>query len=355
MNLKEEALSVLDGYKKEVWPLIETSLKNANYPSSFVIPKKYKKEVEFCWQIARDYPERKGKYLRPTLLCLTNEAMGGKRDRALITAAAMQISEEWLLIHDDIEDDSEMRRGKPALHKLYGVEQAINAGDILHLVMWGMLSRNHNLLGTDLKMRIGKEFARMLLRTAIGQGVEQKWTQENRTDMEDADWEFIADGKTCYYSIAGPMRFGAMIAGANEAEIEKITRFGKSLGRCFQLVDDLLDVTGNFSGLKTKANDLYEGKRTIMLIHLLNKASEGDRKRLEKFLKKKQSEKTETEVSWVLEKMKEYGSIDYAKKKAKKYQKEALEILENELDFLNKQPARGRIETLVKFILERDH
>lgn len=355
MKQKEEVLSVLNGYKKEIWPLIEASLKDANYPSSFTIPEKYKKEVEFCWQIARDYPERKGKYLRPTLLCLTNEALGGERSKALITAAAMQVSEEWLLIHDDIEDDSEMRRGKPTLHKLHGVEQAINAGDILHLVMWGMLSKNHHLLGTNLKMEIDKEFARMLLRTAIGQGVEQKWIQENKIDMEDADWEFIADGKTCYYSIAGPMRLGAMIAGASKNEIEKITEFGKSLGRCFQLVDDLLDVTGDFDGLKTKANDIYEGKRTVILIHLLNNTNEEDREKLKKFLEKSQAEKTEVEVSWVLKKMREYGSIDYAKERAKKYQKEALEILKNELDFLGKQPARGRIEMLVKFILERDH
>lgn len=355
MEQKEKALNILNEYKEEVWPLIKASLKDADYPASFIIPEKYKKEIDFCWQIARDYPERKGKYLRPTLLCLTNEALGGKRDRALITAAAMQISEEWLLIHDDIEDDSEMRRGKPTLHKLYGVEQAINAGDILHLVMWGMLGKNHNLLGTDLKMRIGKEFARMLLRTALGQGVEQKWTQENKIDMKDADWEFIADGKTCYYSLAGPMRFGAMIAGANEEEIEKITRFGKSLGRCFQLVDDLLDVTGDFSGLKTKANDIYEGKRTVILIHLLNNTNKEDKEKLKSFLEKDQAKKTEADVVWVLEKMKEYGSVDYAKKKAKGYQEEALEIFENELNFLNKQPARGKIETLIKFILERDH
>jgi len=355
MNPKEEVLNVLNEYKKEVWPLIEASLKNPNYPSSFTIPEKYKKEVDFCWQITRDYPERKGKYLRPTLLCLTNEALGGERNKTLVTAAAMQISEEWLLVHDDVEDDSEMRRGKPALHKLYGVEQAINAGDILHLLMWQMLNKNQALLGADLKAKIDEEFARMLLRTAVGQGVELKWTQGNRVEMEDTDWEFVADGKTSYYSIAGPMRLGAMIAGASEAEIEKITMFGRNLGRCFQLVDDLLDVTGNFSGLKTKANDLYEGKRTVMLIHLLNNTNGEDKKKLKKFLKKEQSKKTETEVFWVLEKMKEYGSIDYAKKKAKKYQKEALKILENELDFLNKQPARGKIEMLIKFILERDH
>jgi len=355
MSLKEESMEILEECKKEVWPLIEKSLKSTDFPKTFVIPKEYKGDVDFCWKIALDYPERKGKYLRPTILCLITEALGGERSRALMTAAAMQVSEEWLLIHDDIEDNSEMRRGKPALHKLYGVEQAINTGDILHLVMWRMLSENHPLLSTDLKMKIGKEFSRMLLRTAIGQGVEQKWTQENRLDMKDEDWEFIADGKTCYYSIAGPMRLGAMIAGAKEDEIEKITRFGRSLGRCFQLVDDLLDVTGDFEGLKTKGNDLYEGKRTVILIHLLNNASKEDRKRLEKFLKKDQSKKTKEEVSWVLEKMKEYGSIDYAKKKAKKYQKEALEILKNELGFLNKEPARSKIETLMKFILERDH
>lgn len=355
MNEKEEALSILSEYKKCVWPLIEKSFKDPEYPVCFTIPEKYKREVDFCWKIAREYPERQGKYLRPTLLCLTNEALGGAKDKALITAAAMQISEEWLLVHDDIEDNSEMRRGKPALHKMYGVEQAINAGDILHLIMWQMLNKNQVLLGADLKARVDKEFARMLLRTALGQGVEQKWTQENRVNMKDSDWEFVADGKTSYYSVAGPMRLGAMIAGASEDEIEKITRFGKNLGRCFQLVDDLLDVTSDFDGLKTRANDVYESKRTVILIHLLNNANKQDRKKLETFLKKKQKEKTETEVFWVLEKMAKYESIDYARKKARKYQKEALKILEKELDFIQSKPARKKIEVLIKFILERDH
>ena len=348
-------MKILSEYKKEVWPLIEKSLKDPEYPECFKVAEGYKSEVDFCWQIARDYPQRQGKYLRPTLLCLMNEALGGKREKALVTAAAMQISEEWLLVHDDIEDDSEMRRGKKTLHRLYGVEQAINAGDILHLLMWRMLGKNKTVLDDELKNKIKKEFDSMLMRTAVGQGVEQKWTQEGRTDLKDEDWEFVADGKTSYYSVAGPMRLGAMIAGASDEEIKKITRFGRSLGRCFQLVDDLLDVTSNFKGLKTQGNDVYEGKMTVILIHLLNHASEEEKKRIKDFLKKDQQERKAEEVGWIMEKMKEYGSIGYAQKKAEKYKEEAKEILEKELDFIKESEAKEKIKTLADFILERDH
>jgi len=355
MSLKEEALKILGEYKEKVWPLIKNELKDADYPASFAIPQEYRKEVDWCWQVTREYPERQGKYLRPTLLCLVNEALGGKREKALVTAAAMQISEEWLLIHDDVEDNSKMRRGEKALHRIYGIEQAINAGDILHLLMWQILNKNQQVLETELKMKIEAEFSRMLLRTALGQGVEQKWAQENREDLKDEDWEFIADGKTSYYSMAGPMRLGAMIAGADEEQLEVITRFGKSLGRCFQMVDDLLDVTSDFSGLKTKGNDIYEAKRTVILIHLINQVKGEDKEKLTAFLNKEDDKRTEEEVSWVLKKMKEYKSIEYGQKKAKEYQATALNILNNELKFLSKEPARKKIETLVEFILKRDH
>jgi len=132
-----------------------------------------------------DYPRRKGKYLRPSLLLLTAEGMEGKRDRAMITAAAMQISEDWILNHDDIEDDSESRRGQKALHKIYGNELAINAGDALHVIMWKVLSDNFSILDKKTAMKIVEEFYTMMSRTILGQGIELKWTRDNRYDLSE--------------------------------------------------------------------------------------------------------------------------------------------------------------------------
>src|SRR5579864_3261864 len=84
------------------------------------------------YKIAREYSDRQGSYRRPGLLMLTGQLFGAKMEDLILPAAAMQTSEDWILIHDDIEDNSELRRGMPALHRIYGTELAINAGDAVH-------------------------------------------------------------------------------------------------------------------------------------------------------------------------------------------------------------------------------
>ncbi len=302
----------LERTRRLVWPEIERYLKDPTFPKSFDIPGKYKKLYDFHWKLVREYPERKGKYIRPTLVLLSAEAMGAKTQNAGKIAAAMQISEDWILAHDDFEDASLERRGKPALHMIYGNELAVNAGDTLHMIMWRILTENHSGVYME---NIINEFNRMLMRAALGQTVEIKWTKENKLDFNDADWFFIADSKTAYYTIAGPMRLGAIIAGAPEKQLEALAEFGVALGRCFQLVDDILDLTTDFEGLKKqKGNDIFEGKRTLILGHLLRTVNKNDKKKLVEVLSKTREQKTQKEVDWVIGRMMHYSSIKYAQK-----------------------------------------
>lgn len=288
----------LEKTKETVWPEIRKHLKDPVYPKQFQIPKNYSKEVDLYWKINRDYPERKGKYLRPTLVLLIARALGGATPQALTTAAAMQLSEEWILIHDDIEDNSEKRRDKPTLHKLYGNELAINAGDTLNTIMWKMIS--------DLNSKqLSDEFYRILMRTVLGQAVEQIWTNSKIKNISDENYMFIADSKSAYYSIAGPMRLGAIVAKATPAQIDKITDFGLYLGRCFQLVDDILDIE----------QDKREGKVTLA----------------------------------------NTKGVEYTVNLAKKMKDEARNIFNNELDFLSHEPARTELQELINFILERKY
>lgn len=286
----------LDKTKHLVWPEIEKYLKDPPYPTQFKVPDKYKNDVRLYWKINRVYPERKGKYLRPTLVLLTAEAFGVKRREALKVAAAIQLSEEWILIHDDIEDKSPARRGGPALHQLYGNELALNAGDALQIIMWKIL----NDLGLP---KISEEFYCMLMRTTLGQGVEQIWTNRKTKKISDREYFFVADSKSGYYSIAGPMRLGAMIAGATPAQIDKITDFGLHLGRCFQLVDDILDYD----------QDKKEGRVTLA----------------------------------------NTKGIRYTRKLAEGEKQKAVEIFESKLGFLAREPARSELKELIDFILER--
>lgn len=290
--------NTLEKTKKLVWPEIKKYLKDPDYPTQFSLPAKFSKETSLYWKINRVYPKRKGKYIRPTLILLIASAMGTGVRKTVKTAAAMQLSEEWILIHDDIEDKSLIRRDKPTLHKIYGNELAINAGDSLHIIMWKII----NDIGSK---AISEEFYKMLLRTALGQGVEQIWTNRKSRTITGDKYFFVADSKSAYYSIAGPMRLGAIIAKASKAQLNKITEFGLHLGRCFQLVDDILDIK----------QDKKEGKVTLATTK----------------------------------------GIAYTKKLAVKEKAKAKEIFDKELGFLSKEPARTELKELIDFILERKY
>jgi geranylgeranyl diphosphate synthase type II len=306
----------------------------------------------YHWQIVTDYPRRKGKYVRPALLVLTSEAFGGKRNDALLTAAAMQTSEDWVLIHDDFEDNSSKRRGQPTLHIRFGSELSVNAGDSLQIIMWKMLIDNIDCVGSRKGKEIMEEFYEMLQRTTLGQTVEMSGIMSNNLNFTYDDVYYIIDGKTGYYTIAGPMRLGALVAGAHEKQLDMLMMIGTTLGRAFQIVDDLLDLTSDFRGLKEQGNDILEGKRTIMLTHLLQNASPGDKEKIGQILNKTRNKKTKAEVELVLSLMEKYGSIEFGKREAERYAREALAIIEK-IDFSNRKAAET-LRLAVDFMVNRD-
>jgi geranylgeranyl diphosphate synthase type II len=353
----QDFVDLLKKNRELVWSVIEKDLPLINNFDKFCRPAdKYKYLMNFNQEIVDVYPKRMGKYFRPCLVLLAGEAMGVPTELLLNTAAAQQISEEWILIHDDIEDDSLERRGEATLHKKYSKELAINAGDALHLLMWEVLQKNREILGEEKTFLIMEEFTKLIKRTALGQTIEIKWAQENKMDLSDDDVLLIMESKTGYYTIAGPMREGAIIAGASQEQLEKIYEFGKLTGYCFQIKDDLLDLTSDFAGFKKQCgNDIYEGKRTIMLAHLLRMIKRNDKEKLNKILEKDRYHKNPEEVEWVIKKMTEYGSMDYADKLMRKFAEEAKEYFAKNLDFLKEKPASDYLEYMPEFLVNRDH
>lgn len=349
-------LEILSGYRSLVWPELEKYLLDLScLPQYCQIPSRYGQILDYHFELVSDYPRRKGKYLRPSLLLLTAQAMGLIPDSALTAAVAMQLSEEWILIHDDVEDNSLERRGQPALHQLCGSELAINVGDSLHVVMWKAIfdavSQN-----PQHSQRLFTEFYQLLNRTTLGQTIDIKWTRDNVLDLTQEDIFLIMESKTCYYTISGPMRLGAILAGATEAQLNHLYQFGIYLGRAFQVVDDLLDLTSDFSGLKKQqANDLYEGKRTVLLSHLWRSASVPDKKIITAIMSKSRSQKTPHEVDQMIGLMKKYATFDYAKNLAKDLGAQARVYFEKNLTFLSVEPFRSQIKQGIDFIVTRDH
>lgn len=354
---KINAIDVLTKYKSILWPEIAKHLNLIkDYPVFCQIDSKYQSLLDLHFEMVSDYPARQGKYLRPTLLMLTAQSMGVDLKDTIYSAESMQISEDWILNHDDIEDKSEKRRGLPAIQIKYGSELALNAGDALHILMWQVLAKNYSILDKDIAQKIEDEFFLMLNRTILGQTIEIKWTQDNRFDLTEEDILLILESKTGYYTIAGPMRLGAILAGASSSQLDSIYRFGIMLGRSFQIVDDLLDLTSDFAGQKTQqGGDIYEGKRTIMLIHLLNNANSSDLLKLKEILSKTRNQKTPAEVKFVIDKMNQYGSLDHGRNLAKDYAQKAQEIFDKELTFLSKEPFHSELQSIFEFIVTRDH
>jgi geranylgeranyl diphosphate synthase type II len=350
-------LQVLKDNQKLVWPIIDQNIADSMvFPGFCCLNSKYKSLIDFHHQIVADYPRRMGKYLRPTLLLLTAQAIGANLNDSLTSAAAMQISEDWILNHDDIEDDSPTRRGQPTLHRIYGPQLALNAGDALHLVMWKTLFANFKNLGQTKSLRILEEFYTMLNRTVLGQEIELNWIRQQKFDLTEEDILLVLESKTGYYTIAGPMRLGAIIANASDEQLNDIYKFGVLLGRSFQIIDDLLDLTSNFAGLKTsKGNDIYESKKTIMVLHLLRVASPKDKALVKSILLKPAAQKTPSDINTIIKLMEKYGSLDYGRQMATKFARQSKKIFQQKLTFIKKQPFRDQIESGIDFIVNRDH
>ena len=171
--------------------------------------------------------------------------------------------------------------------------------------------------------------------------------------MSEDDVLFTIGGKTVYYTIAGPLRLGAILAGATDEQLQRIYEFSYPLGLCFQIRDDVLDLTSDFEGQKKqKLNDIYEGKRTLILLHLLRHCSEQERERINTILMKPREEKTEQEVDYIRGLMDCYGSIGYAGQMAERYALEAMSQL-GKIDFIRDEKYRSLFEGMVQYVLRR--
>ncbi|HZO81402.1 MAG TPA: polyprenyl synthetase family protein [Candidatus Binataceae bacterium] len=269
----------------------------------------------YLYDLLGDYPRRAGKMMRPALCIATARAFGARLEEALGSAVSIELLHNALLIHDDIQDGSEERRGAPTLHVLHGVPLAINAGDTLTLLSLRPLMENREVIGAQLAIRIIEETERMALESAEGQAMEIGWRQENVTDLGETDYLEMVLKKTCWLATIHPSRVGALIGSRGALDPELFMRFGFFLGAAFQIQDDLLNLVGDPQRYgKERDGDIREGKRTIMLIRLFHEATAQERARLGTVFGGPRERRTDADVRWVRELMDRYGCIEYARR-----------------------------------------
>lgn len=266
----------------------------------------------------RDYVARSGKGLRPALMLATCGAFGGRMEDALTSAAALELLHNAFLIHDDIEDVSEFRRGAPCLHMSIGVPLAINAGDAMQAMALRMLRRNVETLDPRTAWAIFDEFDHLLAESLEGQAIELGWIRDNDLAVGAADYLRMTLKKTSWYSFIHPCRIGALIAGRDPGGLGAFDAFGFYLGAAFQIQDDVLNLIGTQTAYgKEILGDLHEGKRTLMVARLMRHSGEADRRRLARFFGGLRSGRGDGEAAWVFQAMQDRGCIAYAQDAAR--------------------------------------
>lgn len=307
------------------------------------------------YDLMRSYPARQGKGLRPTLTIAACAAFGGPPEASVRVAAALELFHNGFLIHDDIADESTHRRGKPTLHERHGVGLAVNAGDGLNLLaVDAVLS---NLAGLGLASTIGliHEILHMCRETVEGQAIELEWIRNMHVPRADRSYYSMSTKKTGWYTCISPCRLGAICAGEQSpARLNAFNEPFRLIGIAFQIQDDVLNLIGQEELYgKEPLGDLLEGKRTVMLIHLMRTAGEPDRERARRIIALPRMSKTQADAEDLLRLMEKYGSIDYARRVAERLARRGVVRFESDLSFLEENEGKGILRQIANYVTTR--
>ena len=309
----------------------------------------------YLYDLVSEYPRRKGKGLRAALCFATCAALGGSRLQALNSAVAIELLHNAFLVHDDVQDGSEMRRGLPALLKEHGVPIAVNVGNATNLIALRRLMENRGILGAQASWRIMEETERMMTYSLEGQAIELAWIRDNLCDLGDRDYMHMCLKKTSWYSFIYPMRVGALVARPAQLGAEQFCRMGWYFGAAFQIQDDILNLTGDVQKYRKEiSGDLWEGKRTLMLIHTLQSARGREKLRLQQFLAKSRPNRRGDEVEWLYGLLLRNKSLDYARRAARQLAGAAL--LEALAAFRGQPDSQEKrfILEMILYVVDRD-
>ncbi len=308
----------------------------------------------YLWDLVADYPSRGGKMLRPSLCIAAARAFGATAEQAVRTAVSIELLHNALLVHDDIEDESTERRGGEAMHITHGIPLAINAGDTLTLLSLAPLMDNIGVLGMQRSLAVLREVERVGRESAEGQALELGWRADNRCDVTADDYLLMVLKKTCWLTTIYPVRVGALIGAGMRLDLDRFMRFGFFLGAAFQIQDDILNIEHTTSYGKERDGDLWEGKRTLILIRLYSLSNDEDRARIERILGTTRDDKHADDVAWLNERITALGCLEHARRFAMGVAGAARAEFTNAFRGLAPSRDLDFIEALTYWVFERD-
>jgi geranylgeranyl diphosphate synthase, type I len=291
------------------------------------------------YEASRHLVDAGGKRLRPSMLLMAAEAVGGDPSALAPAAVSIELVHNFTLIHDDIMDNAALRRGRPSVHTLWGTSGAILAGDTLY-------SKAFQILGIT-PSEPSKLLASMDVLsktcTAICEGQWLDIEFEDRSRVSEAEYMEMIEKKTgVLYGASASM--GAILAGASNEVADALDLFGRLTGMGFQIQDDVLDLTAPENVLgKRRGGDIMEGKKTLIMIHAMDHGVA-----VEAFGKK---DATPQEIEKALSALEKSGSIEYARNRA-------VELVENgkrALDILPQTPIKALLLGLADYMVRRKY
>lgn len=294
------------------------------------------------WEGELAGPKARGKRIRPMLTLLTAEAAGGKWEQALPAAAAVELVHNFSLIHDDIQDDSPLRRGRQTVWKKWNIPQAINSGDSMFAIAHIALQRLDQLIPVETALKASHILPKACLNLTQGQHLDLSY--ENRDDLSVEDYWPMITGKTAAL-LATCTELGALIAGVDENTQALYRSFGNLVGLAFQVYDDLLGIWGDaeITG-KSAESDLLAGKKSLPVLYALEQKGEfADRWA--------QGPITLDEIPDVVKQLEDEGVYDYTKSKAEELTQDALAVLE---EASPQNPAGETLKDLAEKLIRRE-
>jgi geranylgeranyl diphosphate synthase type II len=337
----------------DLFAIMETCRRRVADEILRLVPKR--RPVDSLYRLMREYPARGGKGLRPTLCIATCGAFGGHSEDAVRIATAVEMFHNAFLIHDDVEDESLKRRGRGCLHTEHGVPLAVNVGDGLNLLAVETVLSNIDRLGLARTLALITEIIRMCRESLEGQAIELGWIRRRHVPVRDADYIRMVTKKTGWYTCRSPCRLGAIAAGhTRPRELDLLGNVFKQVGIAFQIQDDVLNLVGeeDLYG-KEPLGDLLEGKRTLMLIHLMRTVPRREREELLDWLGHPRRKRTLTESRDVLNRLERNGSIEYARAVAARHAAHGAKLFQETLAFIPQSEDKAILHQVIHYVNTR--
>jgi geranylgeranyl diphosphate synthase type II len=307
------------------------------------------------YDLMLEYPLRLGKGFRPSLCIATCRALGGRLQDVLRTATVLEMYHNAFLLHDDVEDGSLMRRGYPTLHRDYGVPIAVNVGDGLNALCLQPLLDNMHLLGLGKALRILQVIAKMAQESVEGQAIELDWVRRGQWRLRDRDYCLMSYKKTCWYTFITPMQIGGIVTGADPTQLARLRQFAIYIGVAFQIQDDVLNLAADERRYgKEIGGDLWEGKRTLILLHMMRAAKPDEQADARHILEMPREAKTSENVAYLFDLIHRYRSIDYARSLARRLAYKAERIFERICQWMPQSVHRDFLKEMTAHVIERD-